>query len=265
VTCTAVRDRLAEHALGVLATADLTQVDRHLAWCAACRKEADGLNRAAGSLTFALAPVEPAPELEERIVEAIAGTVGGRRTDVPRRGRLAVAAVVAAMLALSGLGWGAVMAGRADRLQKRIEQAEQRQSESIVRIRTIFRGLEFGDGKASLALLATVDGGAGGGAALTVTSDSIRDIAIVQVLGLRVGQGPFMVELAGHDGDVIQVGRITHLDVDGGGTLIDRFDEDLEAFQRIIVRGATGGIILQGILEADTGLATPSPAPDPGR
>jgi len=265
VTCTAVRDRLAEHALGVLATRDLTEVDRHLAWCAACRKEAEGLNRAAGSLAFTLAPVEPAPELEERIVEAIAGTVGDRRTDVPRRGRLAVAAVVAAMLALSGLGWGAVMAGRADRLERRVEQAQQRQSESIIRVQTIFRTLEFGDGKASLALLATVDGGSGGGAGMTVTSDSIRDIAIVQVLGLRAGQGPFTVELAAHDGDVIQVGRIRHLDVDGGTTLIRRFDEDLEGFERLIVRGSTGGIILQGILEADAGLATPSPSPVPGR
>jgi len=265
VTCTAVRDRLAEHALGVLATADLTQVDRHLAWCAACRKESDGLNRAAGSLAFALAPVEPSPELEESVVQAVERASGHRRAHLPRRGRLAVAAVVAAMLALLGLGWGAVMAGRAGRLEDRIEEEQQRQSESIVRVQTIFRTLEFGDGKASLALLATVDGDSGGGAGMTVTSDSIRDLAIVQVLGLRAGQGPFTVELADHDGDVIEVGGIRHLDVDGGATVIRRFDEDLEGFERIIVRDATGGIILQGILEADTGLATPSPAPVPGR
>jgi len=265
VTCTAVRDRLAEHALGVLATRDLTEVDRHLAWCAACRKEADGLNRAAGSLTFALAPVEPAPELEERIVEAIAGTVGDRRTDVPRRGRLAIAAVVAAMLALSGLGWGAVMAGRADRLERRAELLAEEQNESIGAIQTIYRGLEFSDGVASAGVLISADGGLGGGAGMTVTSDSFRDVAIVLVSGLRADGTPYVVELADHDGNVLTLGRIKQLDVDGASTLIRRFDEDLEGFRRLIVRNANGAVVLQGVLDSNAGLATPSPAPVLGR
>ena len=55
VNCIAVRELLPEHALGV-ADGDADAVERHLAWCAACRKEARDLHRAAASFAFVLAP-----------------------------------------------------------------------------------------------------------------------------------------------------------------------------------------------------------------
>src|SRR6476619_852106 len=70
VNCPAVRDRLPEHALGIADHHDVHAVERHLAWCAACRKEARDLERAAATLAFAPAPAAPPRELEERIVAA---------------------------------------------------------------------------------------------------------------------------------------------------------------------------------------------------
>lgn len=59
MNCPAVRDRLPEHALGVVDHHDATAIERHLAWCAACRKEARDLERAAATMAFALAPAYP--------------------------------------------------------------------------------------------------------------------------------------------------------------------------------------------------------------
>lgn len=260
MSCATFRDRLAERALGVLDRSELAQIDRHLAWCAACRRESQGFEGAAGTLAFAPAPVEPPSELEDRVVQAVRRTAGVARPSA-RRGRLAVAAALAAMLALSGLGWGAVMAGRASRLEERVRQAERRQTESIDKVQTIFENLEFSDGLASAGALSSPGGGIQGGAGMTVTSESFRDVVIVLVSGLRPDGAPYRVEIADHDGNVLRVGRIRQLDADGGATLVGRYEEDLTEFRRLVVQDRDGGIVLVGVLDSDTGLGTPTPAP----
>jgi predicted anti-sigma-YlaC factor YlaD len=85
VNCPAVRDRLPEHALGVADHHDVHAIERHLAWCAACRKEARDLERAAATLAFAPAPVVPPRELEERIVTAVRPDRPSTTTTKPAR------------------------------------------------------------------------------------------------------------------------------------------------------------------------------------
>ena len=106
MNCTAVRDQLTERALGAVPAAEGQAIDRHLAWCAACRKEAGELDRAAATVVFALAPAEPPAELEDQVVESVQAVVAKRQPHGARRGRLAVALAIAAMVAVSGLGWG---------------------------------------------------------------------------------------------------------------------------------------------------------------
>ena len=117
MNCAAVRDRLTERALGAVPADDAQALDRHLAWCAACRKEAGELDRAATTFAFALAPAEPPADLEDRVVANVQEVAAKRLPQGARRGRLAVTLAVAGMLAVSGLGWGAVMAGKAARFE----------------------------------------------------------------------------------------------------------------------------------------------------
>src|SRR5919206_3169097 len=96
--CAAVRDQLAEHAVGVLLPRERRAVERHLEWCAACRKEATELETAAATLAFALPPADVPPSLFERIRSAIARVA--HPSPLRRGTRSAAAIAIAAMVAI---------------------------------------------------------------------------------------------------------------------------------------------------------------------
>jgi len=72
VNCATVRDVLPEFALGVAPGDDANAVELHVETCAACRKEAVDLQRAAVTFGYALAGNETPPEtLEQTVVDAV--------------------------------------------------------------------------------------------------------------------------------------------------------------------------------------------------
>ena len=144
MNCATARDRLAGRALGGVSSSEGQAIDRHLAWCAACRKESSELDDAAATLVLALAPSEPAPDLEARVVEAVRRSAAKGRP-IPHRGRLAVALAIAGMVAVSALGWGAVMAGRAARFAATAAQQEQRTADAARRFADYLNSAEFND------------------------------------------------------------------------------------------------------------------------
>jgi Putative zinc-finger len=266
VNCAAVRDRLPEHALGTLDLHDASGIDRHLQWCAACRKEDGELMRAAATLAFSVAPAEPDPSLQDRIVAAVQQRAQkGAVAHAPgRRGRLAVAAVAAAMLAVSGLGWGAVMAGKAARSEAQAQQTIQSGQDAFERFRQLLSTPEFNDpsNEVLIGTLSPVTGSTGGGSALTLVSPSIIDMAVVTVSGLppaAAGTLPYSVRLSGPHLPVLMVKRITALDAGGGATVERDIDRDLGAYDLVVVRDAHGKVLLSGRLSTDAALASPSP------
>ena len=268
MSCLTVRDRLAERALGALSASDAAFVDRHVAWCAACRKEAIQLDGAAATLAFSVAPAEPGPpaELEGRVVQAVLSAAERRPAvhSAPRRARLAVAAVLAAMLAVSGLGWGAVMAGRAARSDREALAAVLSQQSAVERFRDLLASVEFADpeGEVFLGTLGPTDRGGGGGSALTLVSPSIRDMAIVLMNGVPAAErqaAPFTVRLRGPGGASLAVGRIRSLDTAGAGIVVKDFDLDLGVFDRVVVRDSKGRIVMRGSISTRAPIASPSP------
>lgn len=253
MSCLTVRERLGEHALGVLPQADRSVVDRHLEWCAACRKEASELQRAAATLAYSVAPVEPPAGLEDRVVGAVRAAAGRRRATAPRRGRVAAAGVLAAMLALSGLGWGAVMAGRAERAEEQAADARERQQEAFRRFQDLIARLPGVDPKAivEVSTLLSPRLREGRGDALVLLSPSGDDLAFVLVNGLtevRAGQLPLQVRLVTDADRQLVVGEIRTLNSGGGGGVYRTFRQDLTEVSAVVIRDARGKVLLNGTL-----------------
>jgi hypothetical protein len=250
VNCLHAREQLTEHALGVLPSGDAAALERHLEWCAACRKEAGELQRATVTLAYTVAPVEPPAELEERVVDAVKAATG-RKAAAPRRSRVAAAGVLAATLALSGLGFGAVMAGRAERRQQQVENMQRRQQEAIRRLSQVFQLQEVApDSVVELSTLLSPRFRPGRGDALVLLSPEGDDLVFVLVDGLskiRPGQLPLNVSLAA-DGAQLAVGQIRTLDDGGGGGVYRTFRQDLSDVDAIVIRDARGKVVLHGTL-----------------
>jgi Putative zinc-finger len=253
VNCLAVRERLPEHALGSLSEGEATRLDEHLAWCAACRKEASELQRAAATLAYSVAPVEPPDDLEDRVVQTVRTAARRRRTS-PRRRRGVAAGLLAAAIAFSGLAWGAVMAGRADRVEQQRDAALVKQREAIERFQQVVERIEGGDPSniVELADLSSSKLKNASGQALVLLSPSSNDFVLVVasgITGLHEGQLPLEVRLTSKDAGELIVGEITALGRSGEGEVERSFVEDLQAFDRIEIRGAHGKVLLRGSLD----------------
>jgi predicted anti-sigma-YlaC factor YlaD len=266
VNCTAVRDRLTERALGAVPADDGQALDRHLAWCAACRKEAGELDRAAATFAFALAPAEPAPDLEDRVVENVQAVAAKRQPSGVRRGRLAITLAVAGMLAVSGLGWGAVMAGRAARFEDLSKAEQQKKQDALDAFREILKSQEFND-PGNEVFLGTLDkdtrAGTAAGSALTLLSPTTPDVAIVMVNGFGAAAEdalPFRVFLTAERGLRLRVGKMKALDSGGGAILSAQFELDLSRYTGVEVLDKDGNVVLHGDLSLRPAISTtPSP------
>jgi hypothetical protein len=258
VNCLAVRELLPELAVGVLSPHDHEEVERHLRWCAGCRKESSELGQAAATVAFALAPAPVPQGLGERIVERVRRAAGAPGTT--RRARTAAASIVAAMIAVGSLGWGAAMAGRADRFAERAEQAEREHTQALEGFQKALSGLsgiipvqELPDEETHLGQLSPTPETQGGGAVLQLVSPTRLDFTIVIVNGLDpqvTGHLPYRVRLLNAAGEVLKAGRIDELDADGGADVFYEFkNKDLTGYTTVQVLNAGGDVVLSGVVD----------------
>jgi hypothetical protein len=259
VNCLQVRELLPELAVGVLSDEDHRAVEQHLQWCAGCRKEANELGSAAASFAFALAPARVPAGLGEHVVARVRQAAGA--PGLRRRMHTTVASIVAAMVAVSGLGWGAVMAGRADRFAERARQAQRSKELALEQFQKVLAGAglpgsEVPTNDTYLGRLApTSDTRVGGGAVLQLVLPTTLDFTIVIVNGLDptdAGAFPYRVTLRNAAGEVLRAGAITALDNDGGADVFHQFNRDLTGFTTVEVTNARGELVLRGAVDQST-------------
>nr|MBA3738400.1 hypothetical protein [Actinomycetota bacterium] len=155
---------------------------------------------------------------------------------------------------LSGLGWGAVMAGRAERAQRRAAAAQQRQQEAFRRFEDLLTRLPGVDPEAiaETSTLLSPRLREGRGDALVLLSPSGDDLAFVLVSGLsevRASQLPLEVRLVGNGARrELVVGQIRTLNSGGEGGVYRSFSEGLRSFGAVVIRDARGTVLLNGTL-----------------
>jgi putative zinc finger protein len=253
VTCLEVRELLPEHAIGVLGDEDRERIQRHLLTCAGCRKEAGDLGQAASTFAFALAPAAVPSGLGDRVVARIRRAAGAPRSR--RRARTATAGLIAAALVFASLGWGAVMAGRAERFEDRAAQAQREQAVAIEHFQqllgNVIPGRALPDDETHIGPLAPVAAGTGGGFALQLVSPQILDFVMVIVNGVDGSTGlPLRVQLVNERGRVLHAGRIDALDANGGAEVYRQFrTQALDGFTTVNVLDPAGRIVLTGTVD----------------
>jgi hypothetical protein len=157
------------------------------------------------------------------------------------------------MLALSGLGWGAVMAGRAELAEQQARDARVQQQRAIANFQKVLRDLPGLDPEAivEISTLLSPSLQAGRGDALVLLSPSGDDLAFVLVDGLTdAGSArlPLRVRLVSENGTTLPVGEIRTLDQAGGGGVFATFHEDLTHVSAVVIRDARRRVVLRGTL-----------------
>lgn len=258
MNCLGVRERLPEYALSSLPEGDAGMVARHLAWCAACRKESAELHEAAATFAYAAAPTMPDDDLEDRLVGAIRARAR-RHSSAHRRIRRAfavalVATVVAVLVSASSLWWGTVVARREDRDASR---ADLRRAELLAeqRFEQVWANLPFRlpEDQARFATLAAPDGAAGQGWGFVIASAARKDVAGVEVGGMPSADRhlPYGVWATFARGRRVLIGRIRTVDRSGAAVMFRRVERDLEGVTNLIVRAADGRVALNGAVAAN--------------
>ena len=112
-------EALGAYALGALPDGERSEIERHLATCHDCRREADALLGVVAGLPEAAEPVHPPPHLRERILAVVESEAAARRATAPVEARPwwgallrpQTALVAACVLLLAGLGAGIALVG----------------------------------------------------------------------------------------------------------------------------------------------------------
>jgi hypothetical protein len=244
MNCVEVRDRLTEQALGLLSAEESADVERHLDWCAGCRKEAVELQEAVATVGFSLPPATPPRGLQERIVGRLGSgmSLRGLRTKdlrLVRRGgrRLLVATLASLLLATVAFGWAFA--------ERHIAQdVAANRLASVKRLEAVIAGLK---GQPLRAQLFATPGFESTGYALIVSRPAANNFVFVDILPPSPQTGPYVVQLLDRSGQVYR-GQLAKSD-SGDFLLWDWPQHDLSKVTTVSILDRASNVVLAGTVD----------------
>lgn len=242
MTCLEVRDRLTEHSLGLLSRVDASDVERHLRWCAGCRKESSELQEGASMMGLSLPSIEPPPSLESRVVERITAVAGTNRVPSRRRVRLLTAATLtAALIAVSAVGWAI-----AEREQ--VQHIRQEVIAQIKNVEDLQRVLESLEANPLEAKLFPILDATGSGRVLIYSSPDASDFILASVSVVEPAGDQLVIALTDRAGRVISGGVLTR---NNNGVLIfyEESGKNLSRGTSVTVMDGSGRPVLSGVVQ----------------
>jgi hypothetical protein len=245
VSCLNVRGLLTEHSLGLLSPVDARGVERHLEWCAGCRKESEELREGAEMMALAL-PIEEPPEwLQSRIVDRIVSAAGTGRAPSRSRIRLLAAATLAAvMLAVGATGWAIAERGQAQSIREAT-------AEQVRRAEVLERLLEsLKENPLEASLLPVLDG-QGSGHVLIYSNPDHSDFIHASVSLMDPQEGEYTIEMKDRDGRVLSAGRLA-LTPSGVFVFYEVSGRNLSRGASITVLDAAGRPVMKGMVQTPT-------------
>jgi hypothetical protein len=248
MSCIEVRDRLADYSLGTLRSPDAQEVDRHLEWCAGCRKEAAELQEGVATVAFSM-PVEVPPSyLERDIVERIA-TAAGRRKNTPRRGvfALAAATLTAMLLAVGSFGWAIAERNRAADLELQRRQGQEELKE-LERLLETFPDAREG-GLSLQAELKPLVASQGFGRVVIFSAPKVDDWILVDLVPPAPESGSYTVRVLDEAATPIVGGSLNKATSGDWIYLETRVGRDLSEAASISVRDGSGRPVLLGLIK----------------
>lgn len=258
MTCVEVRDRLTEHALGALGPEESSAVERHLEWCAGCRKESEELMEGQAAVAMSLQPVSPPSSLEQQVVSAVTDAAGTRAPSAASPSHrasghhlirnLAVAALAAALLAVFSLGWAVAERQHAQDVERATATRVSTLNERIARVVKGVGGWPY-----QARLLATA-GSQGFGTAIIVAAPNKDDFIFVDVFPPAPDTGPYTVRLENKDGKILSTGELKPTK-SGDLVYLEFTGLDLSQGAHLLVLNRSQAMVMTGEVHPYTGTA----------
>lgn len=242
MNCTGVRELLPDHVVGSLSATEARRVDRHLARCAPCRSERASLEESMSAVALALPPVDPPPNLGERIAARVTAA-GAEKTGSSTRVRALAAATMAAVLvAVGALGWAV-----AERGQVNVVRREQ-----VENVKELTKALEAVGARPYLAeLLPARQEKKGFGSVAIYSATRVNDFILVGVVLPDDNAPPYTVKAMDPKGRVLSRGTLSKTN-NGDWVFYESTQANLSRAISVSVMDRSGRAVMVGSIRPAT-------------
>ena len=241
MSCAEVKDLLPDHVVGSLSTMDARRVDRHLARCAKCREERTALEEAMAAVALALPPVDPPPNLGERIAARV--TANARKPVSSTRVRALAAATMAAVLvAVGALGWAMAERGQVDVVRR----------QQVENVRQLTKALEAVGARPYRAdLLPARQERKGFGSVAIYSATRVNDFILVGVVLPDDNAPPYTVKAMDPNGRVLSRGTLSKTN-NGDWVFYESTQANLSRAISVSVMDRSGRAVMVGSIRPAT-------------